>query len=51
MKEIIFYQNPYFKFSFAWYDLWVGLFIDTNKKKLYFCPIPTILFTVTFQLK
>ena len=25
---------------FAWYDLWIGLFIDTKKKRLYIFPIP-----------
>lgn len=24
----------------AWYDLWVGFFIDTKKRKVYFFPIP-----------
>lgn len=51
MKEIIFFQNPHLKVSFAWYDLWIGLFVDTNKKKLYFCPIPTLLFTLTYGQK
>ena len=46
MKEVIFYQNNKFKFSFAWYDLWMGFFMDTNKKRLYICPLPTLLFTI-----
>jgi hypothetical protein len=25
---------------FAWYDCWIGLFVDTAKKKLYVFPIP-----------
>ena len=24
-----------FKFMFAWYDIWVGIFIDTKKKVVY----------------
>lgn len=48
MKEIIFFQNPKFKFSFAWYDLWVGFFIDAEKRKIYFCPLPAVLFTIKF---
>lgn len=31
-------------FKFAWYDIWVGLFIDRKKNIWYFCPLPTILF-------
>lgn len=27
---------------FAWYDLWVGAFIDTQKKRVYILPIPCI---------
>ncbi len=46
MKEIIFYQNSKFKFSFAWYDFWIGFFIDTTKKKLYLCLLPTLLITL-----
>lgn len=25
-----------------WYDLWVGVFIDTNKRAVYICPLPMI---------
>lgn len=28
------------KFIFAWYDLWVGVFIDTLKSRLFIFPIP-----------
>ena len=27
---------------FAWYDLWVGLFVDLKKKRVYFFPVPTL---------
>lgn len=29
-----------FKFVFAWYDLWVGAFIDRPKRRLYLFPVP-----------
>lgn len=48
MTEKIFFQNNRFKFSFAWYDIWIGFFIDKEKRKIYFCPIPTLLFTIKF---
>lgn len=25
---------------FRWYDLWMGLYIDTHNKAIYFCPLP-----------
>ena len=31
-----------FKFMFAWYDLWVGAFIDRSNKALYVFPLPTL---------
>jgi len=30
------------KVIFAWYDIWVGVFIDTKKKKVYVFPVPCI---------
>lgn len=32
--------------AFKWYDLWVGLFVDTAKRRLYICPLPCILITI-----
>jgi hypothetical protein len=25
---------------FAWYDLWVGVFVDTKKRAVYVFPLP-----------
>lgn len=33
-------------FAFLWYDLWVGLFIDTKKRMIYFCPLPCCVFKI-----
>lgn len=30
------------KFLFAWYDLWVGVFIDKIKWKIYILPVPCL---------
>lgn len=32
--------------SFAWYDLWVGVFIDRRKRRIYVCPLPCLLLTI-----
>lgn len=31
--------------SFAWYDLWVGAYVDRKTGVWYFCPLPTLLIT------
>ncbi len=30
---------------FAWYDLWVGAYIDRERRRLYVCPLPCLLLT------
>lgn len=32
--------------KFIWYDLWIGVFIDTAKNKVYICPMPTIVIII-----
>lgn len=34
---------------FAWYDLWVGLFWDRGKKRLYILPIPMVGVVLDFS--
>ena len=31
---------------FAWYDLWVGIFIDMKKKRVYVLPLPCLGLTI-----
>ncbi|HNZ86711.1 MAG TPA: hypothetical protein PLD95_03800 [bacterium] len=46
MKSITIIKINKFKLSFAWYDLWIGAYIDKDNKNLYICIIPTILITI-----
>ena len=48
MKDYTILQTSKIEISFAWYDLWIGVFIDTNKKRIYICPIPTLLITISY---
>lgn len=32
---------------FAWYDLWIGVFIDHPKRRIYIFPLPCIGLVVT----
>lgn len=27
---------------FRWFDLWIGAYVDVDKRTLYVCPLPTI---------
>ena len=36
------------KFLFAWYDLWVGIFWDAGKRKLYILPLPCVGVVIKF---
>lgn len=33
---------------FAWYDIWVGVFWDRHKRKLYILPLPCVGVVITF---
>lgn len=38
-------------FSFCWYDLWVGVYLDTKKGILYICPLPCCVIKVIPERK
>lgn len=44
-------QVPNWSVKFAWYDLWIGVFIDATNHVLYICPLPTLLITVQLWVK
>jgi hypothetical protein len=48
MKDKLLFKFKRLRISFAWYDLWIGFFIDTQKRKIYFCPLPALLFTFSY---
>lgn len=37
------------RLRFAWYDLWVGAFVDRAQRKVYICPLPCVLLTVNVR--
>lgn len=34
-------------FFFAWYDLWIGAYIDQAKRTVYICPLPCFVIKVS----
>lgn len=37
---------PSVRLIFAWYDLWIGVFIDRPKRRVYVFPLPCIGFVI-----
>ncbi len=36
------------RFFFAWYDFWVGVFVDTEKRTVYICPLPCCVIQISY---
>jgi hypothetical protein len=34
---------------FAWYDLWIGVFIDQTRRRVYVFPIPTLGIVIEWE--
>lgn len=39
------------EFFYAWYDLWIGVYVDVEKKCVYICPLPCMVFRVSWSRK
>lgn len=37
------------RIDFKWFDLWVGVFIDTGKKRVYICPLPMVVISFGYE--
>ena len=35
------------KVFFAWYDAWIGVFVDTKKRAVYICPLPMLVIKIS----
>ncbi len=35
--------------NFVWFDMWIGFFVNTDKKKIYFCLLPCIVFSFNYN--
>lgn len=36
---------------FAWYDLWVGVFVDRSKRRLYIFPLPCLGIVISWAAR
>lgn len=37
------------RFKLVWYDIWIGIYVDKAKGKLYFCPFPCCCFIINLR--
>ncbi len=40
---------PRLKIFFAWYDLWIGAYVDVKGKSLYVCLLPCVVFKLSWS--
>lgn len=37
------------KMFIAWFDIWIGMFIDKKNKTIYICPLPCIVIKINMN--
>ena len=42
----LFYLRGRVSFSIKWFDLWVGAYVDVDRRRVYVCPIPCCVFEI-----
>lgn len=48
-KSINFRKNKRrVRLFFKWYDIWVGVFIDTKNRFIYICPLPMLVIRISY---
>ena len=50
MKDKVIFNLGRIRLSWAWYDVWMGAYLDVKGRKLYLCLLPTLLLTIDFSL-
>jgi hypothetical protein len=48
MKDYKILEIGNIRISFAWYDIWIGVYVDKDRRRVYICPIPTILVRIEY---
>ena len=48
MKDYKILEIGNIRVSFAWYDIWIGVYVDKDRRRVYICPIPTILVRIEY---
>lgn len=40
---------PKLSVAFVWYDFWIGLYYNVERRALYICPLPMLVIRLEFQ--
>lgn len=39
---------PRVQLAFKWYDIWVGVYVDKDRRIAYICPLPMVCISVMY---